>query len=170
MTWLRAACGAYGVVESVGEGVEDFVPGDHVIPIFAGECRECVYCESDKTNLCGTYRVNPFKSTMVSDMARGSPWWTDQACASRSTTSLTRPPSPSTPCSTRPAPSRSTPRHPWTGCISSAAASPRGWEQRGTLQTFPRDQRSQYSVWVLLVLRLPRVPGYEGQLGLSVLT
>ena len=57
----------YRVVESVGEGVEDFVPGDHVIPIFAGECRECVYCESDKTNLCGTYRVNPFKSTMVSD-------------------------------------------------------------------------------------------------------
>ena len=54
----------YRVVESVGEGVEDFVPGDRVIPIFAGEC---VYCESDKTNLCGTYRVNPFKRTMVSD-------------------------------------------------------------------------------------------------------
>ncbi|XP_039784737.1 alcohol dehydrogenase-like 3 isoform X7 [Panicum virgatum] len=58
---------AAGVVESVGEGVEDLVPGDHVVPIFTGECRECVYCESDKTNLCGTYRVNPFKSTMVSD-------------------------------------------------------------------------------------------------------
>jgi len=55
------------VVESLGEGVEDLVPGDHVVPIFTGECRECIYCESDKTNLCGTYRVNPFKSTMVSD-------------------------------------------------------------------------------------------------------
>nr|CAB3499883.1 unnamed protein product [Digitaria exilis] len=53
--------------ESVGEGVEDLVPGDHVVPIFTGECRECVYCKSDKTNLCGTYRVNPLKSTMVSD-------------------------------------------------------------------------------------------------------
>ncbi|CAN6324267.1 unnamed protein product [Urochloa humidicola] len=58
---------AAGVVESVGEGVEDLIPGDHIVPIFTGECRECVYCESYKTNLCGTYRVNPFKSTMVSD-------------------------------------------------------------------------------------------------------
>ncbi|CAN6311510.1 unnamed protein product [Urochloa humidicola] len=58
---------AAGVVESVGEGVEDLVPGDHVVPIFTGECRECAYCESDKTNLCGTYRVDPLKSTMVSD-------------------------------------------------------------------------------------------------------
>jgi alcohol dehydrogenase len=55
------------VVESVGDGVQDLVPGDHVIPIFTGECRECVYCGSDKTNLCGTYRVDPLKSTMVSD-------------------------------------------------------------------------------------------------------
>jgi len=55
------------VVESVGEGVEDLAPGDHVVPIFNGECGACAYCESDKTNLCGTYRVNPFKSTMASD-------------------------------------------------------------------------------------------------------
>ena len=52
------------MVESVGEGVEDLAPGDHVVPIFNGECGACAYCESDKTNLCGTYRVNPFKSTM----------------------------------------------------------------------------------------------------------
>ncbi|KAL6842136.1 hypothetical protein ACP4OV_028115 [Aristida adscensionis] len=58
---------AAGVVESVGEGVEDLVPGDHVIPIFTGECGECYYCESSKTNLCGTYRINPFRATMVSD-------------------------------------------------------------------------------------------------------
>jgi len=55
------------VVESVGEGVEDLAAGDHVVPIFNGECGACAYCESDKTNLCGTYRVNPFKSTMASD-------------------------------------------------------------------------------------------------------
>ena len=42
-------------------------PGDHVVPIFTGECEKCVYCKSDKTNLCGTYRVDPFKTTMVHD-------------------------------------------------------------------------------------------------------
>jgi len=58
---------AAGVVESVGEGVEDLAAGDHVVLIFNGECGACAYCESGKTNLCGTYRVNPFKSTMASD-------------------------------------------------------------------------------------------------------
>ncbi|CAD6212365.1 unnamed protein product [Miscanthus lutarioriparius] len=58
---------AAGVVESVGEGVEGLAPGDHVVPIFTGECEKCVYCKSDKTNLCGTYRVDPFKTTMVHD-------------------------------------------------------------------------------------------------------
>jgi alcohol dehydrogenase len=55
------------VIESVGQGVEDLSPGDHVLPIFAGECGACAYCHSVKTNLCQTYRVNPFKTTMVSD-------------------------------------------------------------------------------------------------------
>ncbi|EAY77769.1 hypothetical protein OsI_32807 [Oryza sativa Indica Group] len=58
---------AAGVVESVGEGVEDLAPGDHVVPIFTGECGACTYCESSKSNLCKTYRVNPFRSTMVTD-------------------------------------------------------------------------------------------------------
>jgi hypothetical protein len=47
--------------------VEDLAAGDHVIPIFNGECGACAYCESDRTNLCGTYRVDASKSTMVSD-------------------------------------------------------------------------------------------------------
>lgn len=54
-------------MESVGEGVKDIKAGDHVIPIFNGECGECVHCKSHKTNLCQTFRVNPFKSVMVSD-------------------------------------------------------------------------------------------------------
>ena len=51
----------------MGEGVEGLAPGDHVVPIFTGECEKCVYCKSDKTNVCGTYRVDPFKTTMVHD-------------------------------------------------------------------------------------------------------
>ncbi|KAK1382250.1 GroES-like zinc-binding dehydrogenase family protein [Heracleum sosnowskyi] len=59
---------ASGVVESVGEGVEDLKEGDHVIPIFNGECGECIYCKSGKTNnMCGKFRVNPFKSVMEND-------------------------------------------------------------------------------------------------------
>ncbi|WCJ26654.1 Alcohol dehydrogenase [Euphorbia peplus] len=59
---------AVGIVESVGEGVGDVKEGDHVIPIFNGECGECKYCRSvHKTNLCAKFRVNPFKSVMAND-------------------------------------------------------------------------------------------------------
>ncbi|KAB5535034.1 hypothetical protein DKX38_018120 [Salix brachista] len=58
---------AVGLVESVGEGVTDLKAGDHVIPIFNGECGHCPYCTTKTTNLCQTYRVNPFKSVMEND-------------------------------------------------------------------------------------------------------
>ncbi|KAL6005742.1 hypothetical protein ACLOJK_006315 [Asimina triloba] len=58
---------AAGIVESVGEGVSDLKAGDHVVPIFNGECQDCRNCNSAKTNLCEKYRVNPFKSVMLSD-------------------------------------------------------------------------------------------------------
>ncbi|KAJ0532701.1 Alcohol dehydrogenase 2 [Helianthus annuus] len=35
---------AGGVVESVGEGVNDLQPGDHVLPVFTGEFKECAHC------------------------------------------------------------------------------------------------------------------------------
>jgi S-(hydroxymethyl)glutathione dehydrogenase / alcohol dehydrogenase len=41
-----------GVVEEVGEGVTSLAPGDHVVTLFSPQCRECVHCVSDKTNLC----------------------------------------------------------------------------------------------------------------------
>jgi S-(hydroxymethyl)glutathione dehydrogenase/alcohol dehydrogenase len=41
-----------GVVESVGEGVSSLRPGDHVVTLFSPQCRECVHCRSDRTNLC----------------------------------------------------------------------------------------------------------------------
>ncbi|XP_077234303.1 8-hydroxygeraniol oxidoreductase-like isoform X1 [Tasmannia lanceolata] len=44
-----------GVVESVGEGVTDFMVGDMVIPTFVGECKQCVNCKSGKTNICEIY-------------------------------------------------------------------------------------------------------------------
>jgi S-(hydroxymethyl)glutathione dehydrogenase / alcohol dehydrogenase len=41
-----------GVVEAVGEDVTSVVPGDHVVTLFSPQCRECVHCQSPKTNLC----------------------------------------------------------------------------------------------------------------------
>ena len=41
-----------GVVEKVGDGVISVAPGDHVVTLFSPQCRECVHCRSDRTNLC----------------------------------------------------------------------------------------------------------------------
>src|SRR5215207_6631116 len=41
-----------GVVEAVGAAVTSVAPGDHVVTLFSPQCRECVHCRSDKTNLC----------------------------------------------------------------------------------------------------------------------
>ncbi|HYM63576.1 MAG TPA: alcohol dehydrogenase catalytic domain-containing protein [Gaiellaceae bacterium] len=41
-----------GVVEEVGEEVASLSPGDHVVTLFSPQCRECVHCLSDRTNLC----------------------------------------------------------------------------------------------------------------------
>jgi len=41
-----------GVVVEVGEIVSSLRPGDHVIPLYTPECRECEYCLNPKTNLC----------------------------------------------------------------------------------------------------------------------
>ncbi|CAB3397879.1 unnamed protein product [Caenorhabditis bovis] len=46
-----------GIVESVGEGVTGFAPGDHVIPLFVPQCKECDFCKNPKTNLCQKIRV-----------------------------------------------------------------------------------------------------------------
>src|SRR5437016_1540993 len=41
-----------GVVERVGEGVDSVAPGDHVVTLFSPQCRECVHCRDERTNLC----------------------------------------------------------------------------------------------------------------------
>jgi S-(hydroxymethyl)glutathione dehydrogenase/alcohol dehydrogenase len=41
-----------GLVEAVGEGVDSLAVGDHVVTLFSPQCRECVHCESPKTNIC----------------------------------------------------------------------------------------------------------------------
>src|SRR4249920_3773722 len=41
-----------GVVEQIGPDVTSVAPGDHVVTLFSPQCRECVHCLSDRTNLC----------------------------------------------------------------------------------------------------------------------
>ena len=41
-----------GVVERVGDGVTSVKPGDHVVTLFSPQCRECVHCRDERTNLC----------------------------------------------------------------------------------------------------------------------
>lgn len=59
---------AAGIVESVGEGVTEVQPGDHVIPCYQAECRECKFCKSGKTNLCGKIRSATGIGLMLHDL------------------------------------------------------------------------------------------------------
>ncbi|GLT61878.1 hypothetical protein SLA2020_345520 [Shorea laevis] len=58
---------ARGIVESVGEGVTDLQPGDHVLPIFTGECKECPHCKSEESNMCDLLRINIDRGSMIND-------------------------------------------------------------------------------------------------------
>ncbi|KAF4353108.1 hypothetical protein F8388_016953 [Cannabis sativa] len=59
---------ASGVVESVGEGVSDFEKGDHVVPIFNGECGDCECCSNHlSSNKCSKFGVDPNMKVMVGD-------------------------------------------------------------------------------------------------------
>lgn len=61
-----------GVVESVGEGVTSVAPGDHVIPLYTPECRECEFCQSGLTNLCQKIRATQGKGVMPDGTTRFS--------------------------------------------------------------------------------------------------
>ncbi|GAA5888287.1 hypothetical protein JCM5296_003275 [Sporobolomyces johnsonii] len=59
-----------GIVESIGEGVTDVKVGDHVIPLYTAECRQCKFCKSGKTNLCGAVRETQGKGVMPDGTSR----------------------------------------------------------------------------------------------------
>jgi S-(hydroxymethyl)glutathione dehydrogenase/alcohol dehydrogenase len=61
-----------GVVVEVGPGVSSLKPGDHVIPLYTPECRECEYCLSRKTNLCQKIRVTQGAGVMPDGTSRFS--------------------------------------------------------------------------------------------------
>jgi S-(hydroxymethyl)glutathione dehydrogenase/alcohol dehydrogenase len=61
-----------GVVVEVGPGVTTLRAGDHVIPLYTPECRECEYCLSRKTNLCVKIRATQGRGVMPDGSSRFS--------------------------------------------------------------------------------------------------
>jgi len=59
-----------GVVVDVGAGVTSVRPGDHVIPLYTPECRQCEYCVSGKTNLCQAIRETQGRGVMPDGSSR----------------------------------------------------------------------------------------------------
>jgi len=61
-----------GVVMEAGPGVTTLAPGDHVIPLYTPECRQCKFCLSRKTNLCQKIRATQGKGLMPDGTSRFS--------------------------------------------------------------------------------------------------
>jgi S-(hydroxymethyl)glutathione dehydrogenase / alcohol dehydrogenase len=61
-----------GIVVEVGPGVRSVAPGDHVVPLYTPECRECEYCLHPKTNLCQAIRATQGKGVMPDGTSRFS--------------------------------------------------------------------------------------------------
>ncbi|HBK21876.1 MAG TPA: S-(hydroxymethyl)glutathione dehydrogenase/class III alcohol dehydrogenase [Planktothrix sp. UBA10369] len=61
-----------GIVVEVGDGVKSLKPGDHVIPLYIPECRQCQYCLSFKTNLCQAIRGTQGQGLMPDGSSRFS--------------------------------------------------------------------------------------------------
>ena len=61
-----------GIVLEVGADVTSLKPGDHVIPLYTPECRQCKFCLSGKTNLCGAIRQTQGQGLMPDGSSRFS--------------------------------------------------------------------------------------------------
>ena len=61
-----------GIVREVGPGVTSLKEGDHVIPLYTPECRECEYCLNPKTNLCQAIRSTQGQGLMPDGTSRFS--------------------------------------------------------------------------------------------------
>src|SRR5258708_13462376 len=61
-----------GIVREMGTGVTSVKPGDHVIPLYTPECRQCKSCLSGKTNLCTAIRATQGKGLMPDGTSRFS--------------------------------------------------------------------------------------------------
>ena len=59
-----------GIVREIGPGVTTLKPGDHVIPLYTPECRQCKTCLSRRSNLCTAIRATQGKGVMPDGTSR----------------------------------------------------------------------------------------------------
>jgi S-(hydroxymethyl)glutathione dehydrogenase / alcohol dehydrogenase len=59
-----------GIVREIGSGVTSLKPGDHVIPLYTPECRQCKTCLSRRSNLCTAIRATQGKGVMPDGTSR----------------------------------------------------------------------------------------------------
>ena len=114
-----SATRAPGIVREVGAGVTSVKPGDHVIPLYTPECRQCKSCLSRAANLCTAIRATQGKGVMPDGTSRFP-------CERRSRLPLhgLLAPSRTSPCCRRSRWRRSARTRPSTRSATSAAASP----------------------------------------------
>ena len=109
------------IVEAIGEGVTSVAVGDHVIPLYTPECRQCKFCKSGKTNLCQAIRATQGKGLMPDGTTRfykdGKPIYHYMAPR----------PSPNAPCCQKSPWPRSIKKPRWKKSVCSAVASPPAW-------------------------------------------
>ena len=109
------------MVVDVGAGVTSLKPGDHVIPLYTPECRQCEYCVSGKTNLCQSIRETQGQGVMPDGTSRfklgKDPMYHYMGTSTFSNHTVV-------PGNRRSPKSARTPRS--TRCVTSAAASPPG--------------------------------------------
>jgi S-(hydroxymethyl)glutathione dehydrogenase/alcohol dehydrogenase len=108
-----------GIVVDVGPGVTSVKKGDHVIPLYTPECRQCKSCLSRKTNLCTAIRATQGKGLMPDGTSRFS------LDGKPSITTWAAPRSRTTPCCRKSPSRRFAKTRRSTRFVTSAAVSPR---------------------------------------------
>ncbi len=113
-----------GIVREVGAGVTSVKVGDHVIPLYTPECRQCKTCLSQRTNLCTAIRATQGQGVMPDGTSRFR--CEPAGGGSRCSTTWAARPSPTSPCCRRSRWRRCARTRRSTRSATSAAASPPG--------------------------------------------